>query len=159
MMAAVELSFVANAGLTSRAIEFFGAGGFSHVDNIVPLGLLGARSDRVGGKGPGVQIRPDPYEKWPRRVIMSLECTLEQRSAWIDFLESQIGKPYDKLAIVGFMIGRNWREEDAWFCSELSAKALEASGIFPHLELTPNKITPGALALAVSAAGGKVVKA
>lgn len=156
-MSYVELQFVAASGWASGAIEYFGAGGFSHVDNVVPKGLLGARSDHAGGEPPGVRVRPQWYAKWRRRARMRLQCTEAQRVRWLTFLHGEIGKPYDRMAILAFAMGRNWRTSDAWICSELAAAALEDARILPRLILTPNKITPGALALAVSAAGGLLV--
>lgn len=161
-MSVVRYQFVAAAAFSSRLIEYFGAGGFSHVDAVLPDGrLLGARSDICGGqKYPGVWIRPQDYEKWPRRVVMELSCTDEQAKAWELFLRAQIGKPYDKMAIFGFLVGRAWREDDSWFCSELGTRALEVAKICPDpLTLTPNKVTPGTLACIVSALGGKISEA
>lgn len=77
---------------------------------------------------------------------------------WLEFLMSQLGKPYDYEAIWGFLLNRDWREPDSWICSELQARALEVAGIVPCLYLACNKITPVALALAVSAAGAKCVE-
>lgn len=157
-MSEVVLRFCAGTGFSSGAIEYFGAGNWSHVDNETPNGLLGARSDHVGGQPSGVWPRPLDYEKSPRWVRMQLPCTASQYQTWLNFLYQQVSKPYDKLAILAFVIGRNWRDDDAWFCSELAARALEVAGILPPLFLSPNKITPGALALAVSAAGGKIIE-
>jgi hypothetical protein len=88
---------------------------------------------------------------------MSLGCTEAQYQRWLDFLYAQVGKRYDRLAILAFIVERDWREEDTWICSELATRALEVAGIFSNLELTPNKVTPGALAFAFSAAGARVV--
>jgi hypothetical protein len=59
------------------------------------------------------------YEKFSRveRVVISVPY-YKKRAYW-DFLKAQIGKPYDKLAIVAFAVNRGWREIDAWFCDEL----------------------------------------
>lgn len=53
---------------------------------------------------------------------------------------SQIGKPYDKTAILGFVANRDWQEDDSWFCSELIAWAA-----VEYLPFTPelmHRITP-----------------
>src|SRR5689334_19127873 len=110
----VRLSFVAAQAFSSRLIEWFGAGGWSHVDNVLPDGrLLGARSDRIRLKSgevipAGVQTRPADYETWPKRLIMEVPCTDRQAKDWLSFLMGQLRKPYDRLAIVGFAINRNW---------------------------------------------------
>lgn len=158
-MSSVRLSFVAARAFSSRLIEWFGAGGWSHVDNVLPNGrLLGARSDWVKVDGrpypPGVQIRPPDYERWPKRLILEIPCTDRQAKDWLSFLMGQVGKPYDHLAILAFAIDRNWRDDDAWFCSELVVRALEVSGICPKLQASPNKISPGACMLVASTLGG-----
>lgn len=153
----VRLSFVAARAFSSRLIEWFGGGGFSHVDAMLPDGrLLGARSDVIGVIPPGVQIRSADYEKWPKRLLLEIPCTVEQSKDFHGFLQGECGKPYDRLAIVGFAINRNWRDEDSWFCSELVTRALEVAGICPDLRLTPNRITPGACALIACALGGRL---
>ena len=146
------LQFVQSDALTSRAIQLFERGWPSHVDNVLADGqLLGARSDGVGGKPPGVQIRPGNYEAWTRVERLALRATPAQETAWLNFLNAQIGKPYDLTAIAAFPLERDWRELDSWFCSELAAAALEASGWFPApLAFASNEITPRDLLLAVS---------
>lgn len=167
-MAYIDGSFVAAAGWSSRAIEWFGAGGFSHVDCVLPAeycrqqrlpigSLLGARSDVTGGSQPGVRIRPPIYETWPKRLILRVPCTDQQAKAWLDFLLQQLGKPYDKIGILAFVIGRNWREENAWWCSELFVRSLEIAGICGDLALPFYKITPGDGALVASALGGQPI--
>ena len=69
---------------------------------------------------------------------------------FFNFLRAQIGKPYDTDAVLGLGIGRNWREPDSWFCSELQAAALEASGYLPKLSAADNHISPRDLLLVLS---------
>jgi hypothetical protein len=154
-MPELHLQFVAERALGSEAIGWFSAGHLSHVDAVLPDGmLLGARSDRVGGRPPGVWARPPGYLRFSRRALATLPASDEQYALWLAFLDAQRGKPYDWRAIWGFVFGRNWREEDSWICSELQARALEVAGLIPPLYLAANKITPVALALAVSAIPG-----
>lgn len=154
-MAELKLQFVCEAALSSRAIAWFSSGHFSHTDCMLDDGtLLGARDDAVGGKPPGVQIRPQGYAKWISRVVMRIPCTTNQKNLYTDFLLSQVGKPYDSEAIWAFFFDRDWREDDSWICSELVSAAGEKSGIFPALYLAANKITPVSCALAFSAVGG-----
>jgi uncharacterized protein YycO len=154
----IHLQFVCEALLSSQIIAWFSAGHFSHVDCLLDDGtLLGARSDLVGGKPAGVQIRPAGYAKFSSRVVMTVPCSAEQKQIYLDFLISQVGKPYDSEAILAFFFNREWRESDSWICSELQAAAGEKSLIFPKLYLAANKITPVACALAFSAVGGKII--
>jgi uncharacterized protein YycO len=153
----IRLQFVRGMGISSSAISWFSAGHFSHVDAILPNGsLLGSRSDQIGLIPPGVQIRPPYYEKWKERVVMVLPQSSGYDEAFIAFLHSQLGKPYDKTAIWGFVAGRDWREDDSWFCSELLSAALEISRACPVLYAPRNKVTPAALATVMSALGAIV---
>ena len=146
------LQFVQADDLGSKAIQIFERGWCSHVDHVLADGtLLGARSDTVGGKPPGVQIRPPDYATWSKVQRVALQATGEQETAWLNFLTAQIGKPYDFEAIAAFAIDRDWRNPEKWFCSELAAAALEACKWFPKpLASVANEITPRDLLLAVS---------
>ena len=160
----IQLQFVSEADIGSRTISWFSQGHFSHVDALLPDGhLLGSRHDWtcsspgvVRDIPPGVRIRPPSYLNFSRRIVMTVPATDAQTKAFYDFLNTQIGKPYDSLAIVGFMIGRDWREDDSWICSELQTMAGETATILPRLYIAANKITPVACALAYSVLGGVV---
>lgn len=144
----VVLSFVLGRDLASKAIAWFSAGPFSHVDAVLASGWrLGARSDvvTVGGVGypAGVQIRPPNYEQFQKEVRLTIPCTDEQTLIFWRFNQAQIGLPYDHTAIWGFAAGRDWREPNAWFCSEQQQAALEECRYFYPVEY--NKVTPYAL--------------
>lgn len=153
MASAVTLQFVGAADLGSEMIEWFSAGVVSHVDAVMPDGsLLGARSDGVGGKPPGVQIRPANYENFARVIRVVLPCPDEMAARFYEFIKDQIGKPYDEEAIIAFVAGRDWRDPSAFFCSELQGLGLERCGYFATPLATPsNKLTPAGLLLACSA--------
>lgn len=171
----VDVSLVAASAMSSRLIEWFGAGSFSHIDNVVPdwycrengykLGsLLGARSDHVGGEEPGVRIRPPNYEHWPKRIVLRVPCTPLAASAWLNYGLAQLGKPYDKIGLLESFGGmklkstrRDWRDPIAWWCSELSGRMGETGTIFHHLPIPFWRLTPGDCALLYSAAGGEVI--
>ncbi len=154
----IRLQFVLGKGVSSKTIAWFSAGHFSHVDIVLPDNrLLGARSDAPGGTRSGVQIRPPFYEKWDERVVMSMETSLAQERSFYDFLMPQVGKPYDSTAIWGFVAGRDWRSDDAWYCSELGTAAIEVAAICPLLYTPRNKVTPAGLATVMSALGASVL--
>lgn len=151
----MAFQFICEADIQSQAIAWFGAGPFSHVDAILEDGrLLGARSDKVGGRPAGVQIRPPNYAKFSRRMVMTNSVTNLQADVFYRFLFAQVGKPYDYEAIWAFAFARNWRETDSWICSELQAAAAEAASIVPKLYMAANKITPVTAAMIFSAIGG-----
>lgn len=148
----VRFQFVRSDDCISDAIAWFSAGKFSHVDIVLDDGtLLGARSSG------GVLIRAADYGKWSRRVAIDVPCTALQKQAVTDYARDQLGKPYDRLAIVGFLLGKSWRDTDAWFCSELAAAAGERGGLWPPLYSPANRITPAAFALMCSAIAGRVI--
>ncbi len=142
----ITLQFVAGDGIGAELIEWFSAGDFSHVDIVMPDGtLLGARLDG------GVRIRPANYETWHKRAVVALDRGQSITDAFYSFAVSQIGKPYDKTAIIGFAAGRDWREDDSWFCSEYAGRSLEVSNAFAFPFFAPaSKITPNGLLLALS---------
>ena len=162
----LDISHVANSGWSSKSIEWFGAGGFSHVDIVVPDwycdthnlprgSLLGARSDSVGGRPPGVEIRPPDYEAWPKRLVLRVPCAAHQAEKGFSWAIRQLHSPYDTPGLISsFILGRNWREEGAWWCSELAVRMLEIGQIIHELPLPVWKITPGDSALVCSSAGG-----
>lgn len=148
----ITLHFSATDGISSGAIKAFERGWCSHVDAVLPDGtLLGARSDTIGGAPPGVQIRHPDYELWTATETLQLLSPAVMENRFTDWLHDQIGKPYDKEAILAFAVGRDWRQPDSWFCSELMAAALEECGWFPHpLSDIASHITPRDLLLLVS---------
>jgi hypothetical protein len=152
-MSAITLQLSSMEDVGSLAIRAFSHGPYSHVDAVLPDGnLLGARSDQIGSVPPGVQIRLPGYANFSTLNHVVLPTTPECETAFYDFLRTQIGKPYDHSAILGFAFDRNWRDADSWFCSELVAAALEKAGYFSFCLAAPaNKITPADLLLALSA--------
>jgi hypothetical protein len=107
-----------------------------------------------------VQSRPADYDggAFIREMHVEIDATDAQKETFFAFLTSQIGKPYDALAIVSFAAGRDWQAPDSWFCSELQAAALAACGLFPErLAVGFSHITPRDLLLLVGAMGGRNV--
>jgi hypothetical protein len=148
----ITIQFSATAGLAAEAIKIFSRGWASHVDVVLDDGtLLGARSETIGTIPPGVQIRPVAYEKWTRTQTVKLMGGPGLEGDFHDFLWRQIGKPYDELAIVAFVVQRDWRSEGSWICSELVAAALEHCRWFPkRLADIASEVTPRDLLLTLS---------
>lgn len=150
----INLQFVQGTDAGAHLIEWFGGGpAFSHVDIVLPDGqLLGARSDEVGGRPAGVQARDSTYVGENKTIRVSIAGSTPQHEALaLEFAKSQIGAPYDSEAIAAFVVGRDWREPNTWFCSELAARVLELAGCVKTLAAPANKVTPAALLLVVSA--------
>jgi hypothetical protein len=154
------------AGFFSGAIEWLAGGYFSHYTTVLPSDsryVIDARNDGMTIDGDwikaGVQRRPVSYLKDSQMLWLELSLPGPQARAVECALRSQIDKPYDKVGILAFATGKyknyNWRDESAWFCSELGIWALEQAGVCNELPLTPNRITPGDGALVVGALGAK----
>lgn len=153
-MNAIILQFVAGPGWESGAIEWFSQGVVSHVDCVLDNGnLLGARSDVVDGVPAGVQIRPGSYVNGEQTVRAVLPAPSEMINRFYELCRAEVGKPYDSSGLIAnFVFGRNWREADSWWCSELQGAMLERCGWFSSPLATPtNKLTPAGLLLACSA--------
>lgn len=141
------LQFAQGDDAFAKAIEWYGGGPlYSHVDTVMSDGsLLGARLDG------GVLIRPANYLATEKVLRVDVPSSPSQDAAYHTFLMAQLGKPYDKEGILGFVFGRDWRDPNAWFCSEMVAAGLEACGFFYHPLASPsNKITPPNLILVLS---------
>lgn len=150
----ISLLFVSGNDIGSRLIKWFSHGAsFSHVDVIWPDGkLFGSRTDRSGAEATGVQFRPASYVNGCDVLRVDLPAAEDVRQRFYDFLLAQEGKPYDSSAIAAFIFGRDWQEDDSWFCSELVTAALVHCGVFKYPLVTPsNKITPADLILLLSA--------
>jgi hypothetical protein len=152
--------FVRQDDLASDAIALVGAGDFSHVDILLDDDrLLGARSDVVGGAtAAGVQVRAPNYAKWSKQVVIEIPCTLEQKTAALDFAKSKIGEPYDKVAILAFVLGTDWHDAHAEICSEFGAQVGQVGGFWDELYSPTNKINPVQLSLVCSAVHGRTIR-
>lgn len=152
----ISLLFCQGQDIGARVIQWFGHGPYSHVEGILLDGpkagwLLGSRSDSVGGAPPGVQIRDPAYLNGLKTLRVDLPCSDLVTGRAYDWAHSQIGKPYDQTAIAGFVSGRDWQEDDSWFCSEYWASAIEKCSYFPYKPAVPaNKIDPNDLLLMLS---------
>lgn len=157
MSAIIRLKFFRGTDFSSKMIEWFSAGPYSHVAAVwSETELLDSRSDKLGGILPGVEIRPAKLEVYSKPALeLSLSVRSGQMMDWCEFLTRQLHRPYDKTAILGFAIGRDWRDPGSWMCSELQSAALERAGICPKLVTPSNRITPSALATIFSALGAK----
>ena len=135
---------VRGRSLLSRTIGYWGAEYYSHIDVLTPQNALrGARSDVLGGIPAGYEDRPQGYEKWATCTRYTIEIPLGTWVKYWDFSDRQLHKPYDKHGLIGgFVFGRDWRENDSWWCSEEVAANGEFAGLWT---IPPEKkwVTPG----------------
>lgn len=145
----IKIRFVTTDSAVSIGIRYFEYGFWaSHVEAKMPDGtLLGAHASG------GVLARPADYDKgvFTRELYVQLPVDQEVADKFHAFMRAEIGKPYDRLAIAAFLARRDWKSKDSWFCSELIAAALCASGFFPdHLATDLNHVTPRDVLLMLS---------
>jgi hypothetical protein len=134
--------FSATAGVSAALLRYMqGKARIEHVDLVIPravalrycnalqpvpltgYGLLGARFSG------GVQLRPANYDKFTR--IVRKGCIVPDIDAAYRFAFAQIGKPYDKGAILDFILDRRrpfTPERPEWFCDEFAYTAFWQGG-------------------------------
>lgn len=157
-MDALRFRLIGGTSFSSKAIRWFTSGSFSHASFLLDDGrLLDSRDDILNGCPTGVHYRTVADEPAPIVLVLSLPCTTTQKRLALNFAIQQIGKPYDSIGIWGFAFGRNWREQDSWFCSELCAAALEQAGIFKPIYGASSHISPNTLADILTAMGASDV--
>lgn len=117
---------------TSKVIGYFGAGFYSHIDVETPQGYLrGARSDVIKGIPAGYRDRPQNYESWAACTRYTIDVTPDQYAKYWRFSDDQLGKPYDSRGLISaFILGRNWRDDGQWWCSEETAMNGEYAGLW-----------------------------
>jgi len=144
----IKLRFVTGNDFVSSVIRAAERDGWcSHVEAVLADGsLLGAHFNG------GVAIRPAGYDKdtLKRELFVELPGSQFHVGMFYEFLHEQVGKPYDTTGVVGLAVGRDWREQDSWFCSELIAAALEECSYVHRLSSVSNHISPRDLLLVLS---------
>lgn len=127
----IILQFTARPKIGSWLIRKFTWSDYSHVDIVLPDGrLLGARFEG------GVSIKPP--NNFKKCVRFSVDAPEDVISAAL----TQVGKPYDIVAIFGIIVRRDWHKSKKWFCSELVAWSFEEAGN-PLLRTENfNRVTP-----------------
>lgn len=145
----IRLRFVTGSDPTSRLIAAWQKDGWAtHVEAVLPDGsLLGAHLQG------GVAIRPKGYDQatMTRELYVDLFAMPSMVEEFYAFMHAQVGKPYDVTAIEGLVLGRDWREDDSWFCSEVVTGGMEKCAYIPRLASTINHVTPRDNLLIVSA--------
>ena len=159
-MAEATLHFVCASGLSALAIARWGVAEpeFSHVDIVLPDGsYLGARDDAIGGKPPGVQIRPPGYEKWIKQATVKLPCDWGALQTANDWALGEVGKKYDEDAILGIILGQRWHKKGAWICSAFAGTYGHKLAFLKDLFLPAQQTAPNMLFAMCGAAGAVIV--
>lgn len=138
----IKLRFVEGGGWDSKIIRWDTRCRWSHVEYMPnSVTTLGAMLDG------GVKLRSitdAQYRKAVASQVWNVRMNPAAEKKFVDFVNSQVGRPYDWRAIVSFGLGeRDWRAPDSWFCSEFMSRGLELSSAL-HLPLDQPvwRITP-----------------
>lgn len=83
-----------------------------------------------------------PKRQWSWHEVETVELGQEGNSAAQKFLEAQLGKDYDWMALIALPFRRKWQAPHKWFCSELAAKALEVAGVDMPGRIPAGRVTP-----------------
>ena len=79
------------------------------------------------------------------KVIQAVDMHLARPEAAIAWLETQIGKPYDWVALLSFIVRHDWASPRKWFCSELASMAWDKGGTPLFRRSAVYRISPGML--------------
>ncbi|OJT01241.1 hypothetical protein [Marinobacter nauticus] len=77
--------------------------------------------------GSGVRKVPASHFRWDEMEVVNVAVPEPLQA--VAFLESQLGKKYDWMALVALPFRTTWQSPHRWFCSELVAKALAVGGV------------------------------
>src|SRR5690554_2683761 len=112
--------------------------------NHVAIGFNGVVYEAVSGAG--VRKIPESRFRWPEMDVVEIDAP--NPLAAVNFLERQLGKKYDWMALVALPFRTTWQSPHRWFCSELVAKALVVGGV-RAFSVEKHRITPRDLWLVV----------
>lgn len=126
-MATVRVLFTHRRHLGSLAIRLGTWSTWSHVDLVDDRGAV---PELIGAVAPTGVVRQPMAERLRLASQAALvEFSVRDRNAVLDAAASQLGRPYDWLGVAGIALrGRDWQEDDCWFCSELVAWSFSAAG-------------------------------
>ena len=150
-------------GLISRVIGYFGAGYYSHIDVRTPQGYYrGAFENERTVRGiwypPGYEDRPEAYYGPALRVTdYTIDVSVGQWEEYWRASNAKLHKPYDYRGLwETFVEGRQWRDNDSWWCSEAVADNLEQGYIITDLPSVMKAVEPGDCVFMFCARGARI---
>jgi len=125
----MKIAFYRGNDIIGRTILFFSRGGYTHAAIVLNDGRI---IEAYPSKG--VRMRQDIADRMSNTTvdIFEIPTTPAQDEIIKDFLANQMGKKYDYIALIGFILyttkeGRKQRGK--WICSELVFVAFQKAGI------------------------------
>lgn len=114
-------------------------GGFSHV-GIIVNGVMYETSPTLGNLSKVDHDRD--HEQWE---YIKIHIPNGNIFHLVEFLESQLGKPYDWLGITGFVLPFINDDDKKWFCSEYVITGLQMVDVPRVKHLRPSRSSPNKL--------------
>lgn len=81
------------------------------------------------------------FKMYPWFEVRELDVPDHKELEAVAWLEEQLGKGYDWTALVGFVLHREWQQDDVWFCSEHS-ETFRSLFETPRFRTNAGRITP-----------------
>ena len=122
----------------SNLIRWETQGTVSHVESILPSGdIIGAYLDGVKQIPGGTDLG------YTSQIFVDVLAPHAAIDKWVAYLKSRVGRKYDFLAALGFLLHMNIRTPGAFICSMDAILALRESGPFPRpLSEPAHRISP-----------------
>lgn len=136
-MEKVQAIFSRNRTVFSYGIRAFsGMSKYSHCGLILPDNTIIESTFQKG-------VQRCPFENFMLRATKAEVVTysVPDPDACYRYAMLQLGKAYDKTAILGFPLGRDWQQDTDWFCSELLLACIVKGG--KVLDRNFHVMTPG----------------
>lgn len=118
----MRLLFVTSPGIVSPIIRAFEGGSASHVGVVLDGCVMDATLKH------GTQLWTMDEFLSRHTVVDDVEFQVPDESLARWFAYKQLGKPYDWTGLLGFLLWRDWSEDDSWYCSELAMAAAMTGG-------------------------------
>ena len=134
----IRLLFSRQPTIWSYAIRQFQQSPFSHVALLLPGGTYQARFWSGVTLEPTIATLLNTSQHSTGHAIATVPADPAKVE---EFCRWQLRKPYDWRAVLGIGFRRDWRDDRAWFCSELAAAALEHAGVHPVAK-DASRVTP-----------------
>ena len=137
----IEIALYRGNSFVSRLIRFFSRDIYSHAAIRVDDAVFEAKEFKGVIKSTDWNIKNEEVDIF----LLKQEISNEKLQDLKNFLDKQVGKPYDYLMVLGFILytSREGRKNSGkWFCSELIFAALEKIGIKLLNYLQPWKVHP-----------------
>lgn len=96
---------------------------YSHCGLILPDNTITESTFKTG-------VQNCTFEDFSTRAtkLEIVTYVIPDADACYEYARQQISKPYDKTAVIGMPLNRDWQQDTDWFCSELLLACLAKGG-------------------------------